>query len=214
MDEAHPRIFERPGFPGSASVLVLATLLTVSGCASSTAPSATPATLVSPAELVASLADVANGRNTDLVETGLVLKRIELKLVVGQERRSGARASFLVLDADASRRSDTSFAQSFTLELPPPERRRAAEEGIGAAMPDVVEFVDAAIASARELAAAAERAGLPQKLKEVELTARIVRSNRLGGAIAFTGLGPVGLGGSASRSSEETNTVRLVFAAR
>jgi hypothetical protein len=214
MDEAHPRSSERPVGLRLATALVLATLLIVSGCASSTAPSAPPATLVSPAELVASLADVANGRNADLAETGLVLKRIELKLVVGRERRSGARVSFLVLDADASRRSDTSFAQSFTLELPPPERRRAAAEAIRAAMPDVAEFVDAAIASARELAATAERAGLPQKLREVELTARIVRSNRVGGAIAFTGLGPVGLGGSASRSSEEINTVRLVFAAR
>jgi hypothetical protein len=32
--------------------------------------------------------------------------------------------------------------------------------------------------------------------------------------VAFTGLGPVSLGGSASRASDETNTVRLVFAAR
>lgn len=195
-----------------ALALVLACPLIVSGCASSTAPSA-PAALVSPGELLASLADVANGRNTDLAETGLVLKRIELKLIVGRERRSGARASFLVLDAEASRRSDTSFAQTFTLELPPPERRRAAVDTIGAAMPAVAEFVDAAIASARELAAAAARAGLPQKLREVELTARIVRSNRLGGAIAFTGLGPAGFGGSASRTSENANTVRLVFAA-
>ena len=214
MDEAHPRFSERPGGLRPAPILVLATLLNVFGCAYSSAPSVPPATLVSPADLLASLADVANGRNTDLEETGLVLKRIELKLVVGRERRSGARASFLILDADASRRSDTSFAQSFTLELPPPERRRAAADSIGAAMPDVAEFVDAAIASARELAAAAERAGLPQKLTEVDLTARIVRSNRLGGAIAFTGLGPAGLGGSASGSSENTNTVRLVFAAR
>jgi hypothetical protein len=213
MDEAHSRFSERPGGPRSL-VLVLATSLIISGCASLTTPSASPEPLVSPADLVASLADVANGRNTDLEETGLVLKRIELTLVVGRERRSGARASFLVLDAEASRRSDTSFTQSFTLELPPPERRRAAADTIGAAMPAVVEFVDAAIVSARELAAAAERAGLPQKLREVELTARIVRSNRLGGAIAFTDFGPVGLGGSASRSFENTNTVRLVFATR
>jgi hypothetical protein len=188
--------------------------LVVSGCASSSGPTAPAPTLLSPGDLVASLADVANGRNADLAETGLVLKTIELKLVVGRERRRGARASFLVLDAGASRRSETSFVQSFTLELPPPERRRVAEETIGAAMPAVADFVDAAIAAARELAAAGERAGLPQKLRSVELTAKIVRANRVEGGIAFTGIGAAGFGGSASRSSEEANTVRLVFAAR
>jgi hypothetical protein len=193
--------------------LVLFLSLLLAGCASSTAPDAPPAAL-SPADLVASLADVANGRNADLVETGLVLKTIELKLLVGRERRGGANASILVLDAAASSRSDVSFSQSFRLDLPSPARRGAAAETIGAGFPGVAEFVDAAIAAARELADAAARAALPQKLSQVELTARIVRSHRLQGGVAFTGLGPVSLGGAASRASDETNTVRLVFVAR
>ena len=149
-----------------------------------------------------------------MAETGLVLKTIELKLVVGRERRSGAHASFLVLDADASRRSETSFVQSFTLELPTPGRRRAGAEAIAAVMPAVAEFVDAAIAAAREIAAAGARAGLPQKLHGVELTAKIVRAGRFEGGISFTGIGPAGLHGDAGRSFEEANTVRLVFVAR
>ena len=190
----------------------LAASLILSGCASSTAPSTTPTVVLSPAELVASLADVANGRNADLAETGLVLKTIELKLLVGRERRGGAHASFLVLDAEASSRSEVSFAQTFTLELPPAGGRRGVTQTVE--LPGVVEFVDAAIAAARELAEAAQRAGLPQKLREVELTAKIVRSHRVEGGVAFTGLGAVSFGGGASRVSDEANTVRLVFAAR
>lgn len=196
---------------GSLCILLLLSLL-LAGCASSP-PSAPPTALLSPADLVASLADVANGRNADLAETGLVLKTIELKLLVGRERRGGAHASILVLDAEASNRSDVSFSQSFRLDLPSPARRAAAET-IGTGFPGVAEFVDAAIAAARELADAAARAALPQKLSQVELSARIVRSHRVQGGVAFTGLGPVSLGGSASRASDETNTVRLVFAAR
>ena len=188
----------------------VAALLTFAGCASSTQPP----TLLSPSDLVTSLADVANGRNADLVETGLVLKTIELKLAVGRERRGGARASFLVLDAEASRRSETTFTQSFTLELPPPERRRAAAKPSEAGFPAVAEFVDAAIAAARDLAGAASRAGLPQKLREVELTARIVRSSRAEGGIAFTVPAGVRVGGSAARGWDDTNTVRLVFTSR
>jgi hypothetical protein len=191
-------------------IVVAALILSGIGCASSTEP----ATTLSPADLVASLADVANGRNADLLETGLALKTIELKLVVGRERRGGARVSFLVLDAAASRRSETSFMQSFTLELPPPERRRTVAETPGSGFPSVAEFVDAAIAAARELANAASRAGLPQRLREVELTARIVRSSRAEGGIAFTAPAGSGAGGSASRAWDETNTVRLVFTTR
>jgi hypothetical protein len=191
-------------------IVVAVLILSGIGCASSTEP----ATTLSPADLVASLADVANGRNADLLETGLALKTIELKLVVGRERRGGARVSFLVLDAAASRRSETSFMQSFTLELPPPERRRTVAETPGSGFPSVAEFVDAAIAAARELANAASRAGLPQRLREVELTARIVRSSRAEGGIAFTAPAGSGAGGSASRAWDETNTVRLVFTTR
>jgi hypothetical protein len=196
------------------STCVFAATSLLSACASWNAPPAAEPPLLSPAELVASLAEVANGRNADLAETGLVLKSIELKLLVGRERKSGARASFLVLDAEGSRRSEISFTQTFTLELPPPGRRRAATETFRAGFPGVVDFVEAAISAARELAAAAAREELPQKLREVELTAKIVRSGRMEGGIAFTGLGAASLGAGASRGAEETNTVRLVFVAR
>ena len=190
-----------------------AVLLAAGACASSkeAGPSSEPA-LLTPAELVASLADVANGRNADMAETGLVLKTIELRLLVGREDRAGARVSFLVLDAEASRRSEVSFAQTFTLELPPPGRPRSA--AAGRSVPGVVEFVESAMASAREIAAAASQAGLPQRLREVELTARIVRSQRIEGGIAFTALGAPALSAGAGRVDDETNSVRLVFAAR
>ena len=188
---------------------VSALLLLGVGCVTATQPSET---LVSPADLVASLADVASGRNADLVDTGLVLKTIELKLAIGRERRGGAHASFLVLDAEGSRRTETSFTQSFTLELPPAERRRSVAGT--KAFPAVVDFVDAGIAAARDLAAAAASAGLPQKLKEVELSARIVRSSRVEGGIAFTVPAEISIRGNASRSFDETNTVRLVFTSR
>jgi hypothetical protein len=188
-------------------------LLAATACASTkgTGPSGEPA-LLSPAELVASLADVANGRNADMADTGLALKSIELRLLVGRESRAGGKVSFLVLDAEASRRSEVSFAQTFTLELPPPSRTRSAAPG--PAVPGVVEFVEAAMATAREIAHAASREGLPQKLREVELTAKIVRSQRLDGGIAFTVLGGPSLSAGAGRVDDETNTVRLVFSAR
>ena len=190
-----------------------AVLLAASACASTreTRPSGEPA-LLTPEELVASLADVANGRNADMAETGLVLKTIELRLLVGREDRAGGRVSFLILDAEASRRSEVSFAQTFTLELPPPGRPRSAAANLS--VPGVVEFVESAMASAREIAAAASQAGLPQRLREVELTARIVRSQRIEGGIAFTALGAPALSAGADRVDDETNSVRLVFAAR
>jgi hypothetical protein len=195
-------------------ILGCVVLLFVTDCASSRAPSS-PAdrpALVSPADFVASLADVANGRNPDTAEAGLVLKQIELKLVVGRERRGGGRASILLLDAEASRRTEVSFAQTFTLELPPPERRRSAAPSV--AVPGVVDFVEAAMASARELAEAAARAGIPQKLREVELVAKIVRSDRVEGGLAFTFFTGTSLSAGIGRISDEANTVRLVFVAR
>jgi hypothetical protein len=190
-----------------------AVLLAASACASTreTGPSTEPA-LLTPADLVASLADVANGRNADMAETGLVLKTIELRLLVGREDQAGGRVSFLVLDAEASRRSEVSFAQTFTLELPPPGRPRSA--AAVPSVPGVVEFVESAMASAREIAAAASQGGLPQRLREVELTARIVRSQRIEGGIAFTAPGAPALSAGAGRVDDETNSVRLVFAAR
>ncbi len=192
---------------------ILAPALLVFALACSTAaPSPSPeAPLLSPADLVASLADVANGRNADMAETGLVLKQIELRLAVGRERRRDGRLSVLVLDLDASRRTETSFTETFTLQLPPPSRRTAA--ATVAAVPGVVDFVEAAMSSARELVAAAARAGLPQKLREVELVARIVRSDRVAGGVAFRFFTGASLSAGAARSADETNTVRLVFAA-
>lgn len=195
------------------SIACAALLVLASGCASTReSPPPGEATLLSPADLVASLADVANGRNPDLAETGLVLKTIEFRLLVGREDRAGGRVSFLVLDAEASRRSEVTFTQSFTLELPPPSRTRSAAPL--PALPGVVEFVDAAMAAAREIAAAASREGLPQKLREVELSAKIVRSGRLQGGLAFHALAGPALSAEAGRVDEATNTVRLVFAAR
>jgi hypothetical protein len=181
-------------------------------CSTSAPPPASEPPLLSPADLVTSLADVANGRNADMAETGLALKQIELKLAVGRERRRDGRVSILVLDASASRRSETSFTQTFTLELPPPSRRRTA--ATASAVPGVVDFVEAAMSSAREIVAAAARAELPQKLREVELVARIVRSDRVGGGVAFQLFTGASLSSGISRTADETNTVRLVFAAR
>lgn len=191
-----------------------AALVVVMACSTSGPPSppASEPPLLSPADLVASLADVANGRNADMAETGLALKQIELKLVVGRERRRDGRVSILVLDAEASRRSETSFTQTFTLELPPPERRRTATTV--AAVPGVVDFVEAAMASARELVAAAARAEIPQKLREVDLVARIVRSDRVEGGLAFTFFTGASLSAGVGRTADEANTVRLVFVAR
>jgi len=187
-------------------------VLLAAGCASSNEPLPAEPPLLSPAELVASLAEVANGRNADLAETGLVLKTIELRLLVGRERRGRARANFVILDAEASRRSEVSFSQTFTLELPPAERRRAV--AAAALVPGVAEFVDAAIEAARELAAAAAREGLPQKLRGLELTARIVRSGRIEGGIGFLSLANPSFYAEAARISDESNTVRLVFEAK
>ncbi len=190
--------------------LVPGLLVFALGCATAATP-VPEAPLLSPADLVASLADVANGRNADMAETGLVLKQIELRLAVGRERGRDGRVSVLVLDLDASRRTETSFTQTFTLQLPPPSRRRTA--ATAAAIPGVVDFVEAAMSSARELVAAAARAELPQKLREVELVARIVRSDRVGGGVAFRLFTGVSLSAGAARAADETNTVRLVFAA-
>ena len=147
-----------------------------------------------------------------MAETGLVLKQIELKLLVGRERRADAKGSILVLDAGASHRSEISFLQTFTLELPPPRRRTTT--AAAATIPGVIEFVEAAMASARDLARAAAREGLPQKLREVELVAKIVRSDRVEGGLGFTFLAGASLSGGIGRTADETNTVRLVFASR
>lgn len=90
-------------------------------CASSpTAPSSGVAAPepVTPAELVASIADVAAGRNEALAESGLVLKRIEFRLAVGRRVEGGGSVEILLLDAEASRAAETSFLQEFPSTCP------------------------------------------------------------------------------------------------
>ena len=128
---------------------------------------------LSPADLVASLADVANGRNADHRRRRARLETIELRLAVGRERRGDGRVS-------DSRSRCRSVADGPRLPSPRPSRfsshlpRAARTAAPAAAIPGVVDFVEAAMSSAREIVAAAARAELPQRLREVELVARIV----------------------------------------
>ena len=167
---------------------------------------------IAPADFVAAVADVAAGRNPAAAEAGLVLKRIEFHLAVGTETKAGGRVEVLLLDAEASRTAETAFVQELTLEIPESPGRRIAPAPTVAG---VREFVDAAMNTARDLARAAAAAGLPQRLRSVELTAKITRSKKAGGGISAVipaWVRPsIGVEGSASR--EEENTVRLVFAA-
>ena len=132
---------------------------------------------VTPADFVASMADVAAGRTQALAETGLVLKRIEFRLVVGTETKAGGSIEILVLDAEA--------VADDRDELPPGAHARDPGVAAGAArrrvplVPGVREFVEAAMNTARDLARATAAAGLPQRLKSVELTAKITRSRTL-----------------------------------
>jgi hypothetical protein len=168
---------------------------------------------VTPADFVASIADVAAGRNAALGETGLVLKRIEFRLAVGTKTKAGASVEILVLDAEAAKTAETSFLQELTLEIPPSRPRTAAARPL---VPGVREFVEAAMNTARDLARAAEAAGLPQRLNSMELTAKITRSRTLSGGIAATIPAWVrpSLGVEAGRSSADENTVKLIFASR
>jgi len=186
------------------------------GCASSSpsGASSTPAEPVTPAGLVASIADVAAGRNAAMAETGLVLKRIEFRLVVGREVRGGGSIEVLLLDAEAARSSETSFVQELTLEIP---AAGAGHRGAAARplVPGVGEFVEAAMNTARDLARAASDAGLPQRLKSVELTAKITRSKKYGAGITATipaWIKP-SIGAEAGVSRSDENTVKMVFEA-
>ena len=171
----------------SVSAILIAAGLGFSAvrCTSATSAAAPPAggEPVSPSDFVASMADVAAGRNPALAETGLVLKRIEFRLAVGAETKAGGSVEILVLDAEAAKATETSFLQELTLEIPASGRRSAAPRPL---VPGVREFVDAAMNTARDLARAATEAGLPQRLKTMELTARITRSRKLAGGIAAT----------------------------
>jgi len=184
-------------------------------CASSppaNSPAAGPEP-VNPADFVAAIADVASGRNDALAETGLVLKRIEFRLLVGTETKGGGKIEVLLLDADASRSSESAFTEELTLEIPATPVKRIAPAPL---VPGVREFVDAAMNTARDLARAASAAGLPQQLHTVELTARITRSTKASGGISATIPAWVkpSVGADVSRTREEDNTVRLLFEAR
>lgn len=201
-------------FTAAAMLAVLA--LASVRCASSApaGPAATPPEPVTPADLVASIADVAAGRNAAMAEAGLVLKRIEFRLAVGREVRGGGSIEVLLLDAEAARSSETSFVQELTLEIPAsPGRRAAAERPL---VPGVREFVDAAMNTARDLARAAADAGLPQRLRSVELTAKITRSKKYGAGITATI--PVwvkpSIGAEAGTSRTDENTVKMIFEAK
>jgi hypothetical protein len=162
---------------------------------------------------VAAIADVASGRNAALAETGLVLKRIEFKLLVGTETKGGGKIEVLLLDADLSRSSETAFTEDLTLEIPETSGKRIAPAPL---VPGVREFVDAAMNTARDLAHATAAAGLPQQLRSIELTARITRSTKGGAGISATIPAWVkpSVGADLSRARETDNTVRLVFEVR
>jgi hypothetical protein len=188
----------------------IAAVAVLARCATSSPASPAAPEPVTPADFVAAIADVASGRNPALAETGLVLKRIEFRLLVGTETKGGGKVEVLILDADLSRSSETAFTEDLTLEIPAAPGKRIAPAPL---VPGVREFVDAAMNTARDLARAASASGLPQQLHSVELTARITRSTKAGGGISATIPAWVkpSVGADVSRSREDDNTVRLVF---
>jgi len=195
--------------------VLIAALGTAVRCAS-TPPSSTgapPPEPITPADFVASIAEVATGRNAAMAEAGLVLKKIEFRLAVGTETKGGGKIEVLLLDAEASRATETSFLQELTLEIPETRTRKAAAQPL---VPGVREFIEAAMNTARDLARASDAAGLPQKLRSVELTAKITRSRKMGGGIAATIPAWVkpSIGAELGTSRENENTVRLFFEAR
>ena len=196
-----------------SSLVQVAAVAAAARCASTPASPAQPPEPVTPADFVASIADVATGQNAAVAEAGLVLKKIEFHLVVGTQTKGGGKIEVLLLDADASRSTETSFLQELTLEIPESRTRRAAAPPL---VPGVREFIDAAMNTARDLARAADAAGLPQKVHAVELTAKITRSRKLGGGIAATIPAWVkpSIGGELSSSRENENVVRLTFASK
>jgi hypothetical protein len=189
-------------------------VLAVARCASAPpAPDAPTAEPVTPADFVASIADVAAGRNAAMAEAGLVLTKVEFRLAVGTETKAGGKIEVLVLDAEAARRTETSFLQELTLEIPASGGRGAAARPL---VPGVREFVEAAMNTARDLARATAAAGLPQRLRSVERTANITRSRTLAGGIAATIPAWVepSIGAELARTVDDENTVRMFFEAR
>lgn len=167
---------------------------------------------ISPADLVASISEVASGRNPAMREAGLILKTVELKLLLGTEEKAGGKISLVVISAEAARRSEVSFSQTFTLEIPASPKRAVAS---GPLVPGVREFVETAMESARDIVRAAAAEELPQRLKEIELVAKLERSRKTEGGIAFTlpSATPLSVGAGAERSLLEENTIKLLFTA-
>jgi hypothetical protein len=196
------------------NALLTVLVLSLVRCASTAPPASSPAAAdpITPADLVASIADVASGQNADAAAAGIVLKRIEFKLAVGRKTEGGGKVEILLLDAEASRSTESAFLQEFTLEIPAEPRRHAAPKPL---VPGVREFVEDAMHTARDLARAAADAGLPQRLKSVELTAKITRSRKLGGGITatFPSVLKPSLGVDVGKSLEEENTLHMVFEA-
>jgi hypothetical protein len=196
-------------------LVLVAALGTAMRCASTPPSPAGPPRPepITPADFVASIADVAAGRNAAMAEAGLVLKKIEFRLAVGTATKGGGKIEVLLLDAEASRSTETSFLQELTLEIPETRTRKAAAQPL---VPGVREFIEAAMNTARDLARASDAAGLPQKLRSVELTAKITRSRKMGGGIAATIPAWVkpSVGAELASSRETENTVRLFFEAR
>ncbi|HEY3203876.1 MAG TPA: hypothetical protein VGL03_09470 [Thermoanaerobaculia bacterium] len=195
---------------------VVAILALVFGARCASSPSSPAGTQspesITPADLVSSIADIAAGRNAAMAEAGLVLKRIEFKLSVGSETKGGGKIAILLLDAEASRATETAFLQQFTLEIPATGGRGVTAKPF---VPGVREFIDAAMNTARDLARVTSESGLPQRIQSVELVAKITRSKKAGGGIAVTipvAIKP-SIGIDAGVTREEENTVRLVFEA-
>ena len=126
---------------GLGCVLAVRCAATSAGSSAAIAPEP-----ITPADFVASIADVAAGRNAAMAEAGLILKRIEFKLAVGQEIRGGGKIEVLLLEAEASRRTETAFLQEFAHEVPAGNARRAAPKAL---VPGVRDFIDAAMNTAR-----------------------------------------------------------------
>ena len=202
--------------PSIARPWVLVLLVLCAACASSrptdSEPTAGPEP-ITPADLVASISDVAAGRNAAMAEAGLVLKRIEFRLAVGREIQGGGKVEILLLDAEASRATETAFLQEFTLEVPAEGRRGLSSRPL---VPGVREFIEDAMNTARDLARATSEAGLPQRVRTVELTAKITRSRKLGGGITATIPAWVkpSVGANLGASREDENTLRLIFEAK
>ena len=198
------------GLAGALALLPFARCASAPPPAPSAAANAEP---ITPADLVASIADVAAGRNGAMAEVGLTLKRIEFRLSVGRRVQGGGKVEILLLDAEASRATESAFLQELTLEIPPEGRKALASKPL---VPGVREFIEDAMSTARDLARAASDAGLPQKVRAVELTAKITRSRKLGGGITATIPAWVkpSIGADLGSSREEENTVRLFFEAK